>query len=88
MKRESRMNSFNVKKNEKKKKPQVKAAWVAQLAEHPTLGFSSGHDLMGCGMLPSLGLHAVETLLCPFSHLCALSLINRKKTLKKCNLGE
>ena len=30
-------------------------AWVAWLVKHPTLGFSSGHDLMVVGLSPFLG---------------------------------
>ena len=33
-------------------------AWVAQLVERPTLGFSLGHDLMVRGFKPRVGLHA------------------------------
>ena len=35
-----------------------RAAWVAQLVEHSTLDFSSGHDLAICGFEPCIGLHA------------------------------
>ena len=31
-------------------------AWVAQLVEPPTLGFSSGHDFMVCGFEPQVRL--------------------------------
>ena len=31
-------------------------AWVAQLVEHPTIDFSSGHDLTVCGIEPHVGL--------------------------------
>ena len=30
-------------------------AWGAQLLEHPTLDFSSGHDLMGVSVSPTSG---------------------------------
>jgi len=30
---------------------------VAQSVEHPILGFGSGHDPMGCGIVPHIGLH-------------------------------
>ena len=33
-------------------------AWVAQSVKHPTLGFSSGHDLMVREIEPHLELHA------------------------------
>ena len=33
-------------------------AWVAQLVNHPTLSFSSGHDLMVCEVEPCIRLHA------------------------------
>ena len=32
-------------------------AWVAQLVKHPTLGFSSGHDLTVREFQPHIGLH-------------------------------
>ena len=34
------------------------SAWVAQLVKPLTLGFSSGHDFMGCGTEPCLGFCA------------------------------
>ena len=34
--------------------------WVAQLVKHPTLGFSSGHDLTVCGFEPQVGLCAIS----------------------------
>ena len=34
----------------------VWGAWVAQLVEHPTLGFSSDHHLLVCGFKPYVGL--------------------------------
>ena len=33
-----------------------RGTWVAQLVKHPTLGFSSGHDLMVCEFKPLNGL--------------------------------
>ena len=36
-------------------------AWVAQSAKHPTLDFSSGHDLMVHESEPRNGLHADST---------------------------
>ena len=32
--------------SEVKQKDKERSTWVAPLAKHPTLGFSSGHDLM------------------------------------------
>ena len=32
-------------------------AWVAQLVKHPTLDFSSGHDLMVHEFEPNMGLN-------------------------------
>ena len=34
----------------------LRGAWVAQLVEHPTLDFSSGHDLTVCGIQPCVRL--------------------------------
>ena len=31
--------------------------WVAQAVECLTLGFGSGHDLMGCGIKPRVRFH-------------------------------
>ena len=31
--------------------------WVAQLVKHPTLDFSSGHDLTVCGIEPCIRLN-------------------------------
>lgn len=46
----------------KKKKPQFKRVTmgtsVARLAEHLTLGIDTGHDLMGSGIEPHVGLPA------------------------------
>ena len=36
----------------------LRGAWVAQWVEHPTLCFSSGHDLMVCGSEPHVELCA------------------------------
>ena len=44
---------------------------MAQLVKYPTPGFSSGHDLMGHGIQPCVGLHGVcawdflSSSLCP-----------------------
>ena len=32
-----------------------RGTWVAQSVKQLTLAFSSGHDLMGCGIKPALG---------------------------------
>ena len=40
------------------KKGKFGGAWVAQLVEHPTLDFSSGHDLAVCGFGSQVGLDA------------------------------
>ena len=53
-------------------KKQLRGAWVAQSVEHPTIGFNSGHDLMGHGIKPCVGLHAEHSLLEILS-LCSLS---------------
>ena len=34
----------------------LRGTWVAQLVKHVTLDFGSGHDLMVCGIEPSLWL--------------------------------
>ena len=34
----------------------MQGAWVAQLVKHPTLDFSSGHDLTVCETEPHVGL--------------------------------
>ena len=36
---------------------------MAQSGEHPTLGFASGHDLMGHGIEPGVELHALGSVL-------------------------
>ena len=36
----------------------VRGAWMAPLVKNPTLGFSSGHDLMVCEMEPRVGICA------------------------------
>ena len=38
-----------------------RGAWVAQLLEHSTLDFGSGHDLMVHGIEPHMGLCADST---------------------------
>ena len=38
----------------------VRGTWVAQSVKCPTLGFSSGHDLMVCETEPCIGLCAVS----------------------------
>ena len=38
-----------------------RGAWVAQLVEWPTLGFSSGHDFTVRGIEPHIGLCADST---------------------------
>ena len=40
------------------KEDRAKGLWVAQSDEHPTLDFSSGHDLMVCEFDPHIGLCA------------------------------
>ena len=52
-------------------------AWVAQLVEHLTLDFTSGHDLRVVGM--SLGsvqslLEILSGSLCPSPHSCSFSI--------------
>ena len=39
-------------------KGHCQGAWVAQLGEHLTLDFGSGHDLMVRGIKPHIGLYA------------------------------
>ena len=41
---------------QKKKKDYFQGAWVAQLVKHPTLDFSSDHDLTVCEFKPYVGL--------------------------------
>ena len=36
----------------------IRGAWVAQLVEHLTLDFGSGHELTVRGIEPCIGLHA------------------------------
>ena len=38
--------------------PHLQGAWVSQLVKHPTLDFSSDHDLTVHGIKPCAGLHA------------------------------
>ena len=65
--------------------------WVAQLVKHPTLNFSSGHDLRVCGFEPRIGLcadsaePAWDSLSLPLSLPlpCLLSLSLKIHTLKK-----
>ena len=38
----------------------VKGTWVAQWVKHPTLDFSSGHDLTVRGFKARIRLHAVS----------------------------
>ena len=59
---------------------------MAQLVEQMTLGFSSGHDLIGGGIEPCVSLHAqwgvcweILSLCAPFLHF----LSNKKISLKK-----
>ena len=58
----------------------VIVTWVAQSAERGTFGFSSGRDLMGCGIKPHLQLQAQPEVslriltLCTSSHLHVHSL--------------
>ena len=48
---------------------------MAQWVEHPSLGFSSVHDLMGCGIGPHVQLFTQQEVclkilsLCPSPHL-------------------
>ena len=42
-------------------KNDVWGAWVAQPAKHPTLDFSSGHDITVCEFEPHVGLCANST---------------------------
>ena len=39
----------------------ISVAWVTQLIEHPTLDFSSGHDLMVCKFEPRIGVRDDST---------------------------
>ena len=64
--------------------------WVAQSVEHPTLKFSSGHDLMACEMEPHVRLctdstePAWDSLPLPLSASPLLTLaLKNKQTLKK-----
>ena len=66
--------------------PPLVSSRVAQLVEHPTLGFSSGHDLVGAGFVSQVRLcaNSVEPAwdsgspslsLCPFpTFACTCSL--------------
>ena len=53
------------------KETNYRDAWVAQSVKHPTLGFSSGHDLTVCGFELHVGLCAdrAESASAPLS-LC------------------
>ena len=60
-------------------------AWVAHVVERTTLDLGSGHDLMVCGIEPSVGLHAeggarLKFSLSPSAPL-ALTLSNLKRNL-------
>ena len=48
---------------------------MVQSVERPTLGFSSGHDLMVCGFEPHVGLHAVVERLLGILSLSASPLL-------------
>ena len=53
----------NWKENGKKeglKEEARRGTWVAQSVKHPTLGFSSGHDLTVSGLEPHAGLCAAS----------------------------
>ena len=64
-------------------------AWVAQMVQHPSPGFSSGHDLMARGFKPHVPALSVRRLLgilsiplslpLPYSsaHVLSLSLKNK-----------
>ena len=62
--------------------PEEVGAWAAQLVKGPTLDFSSGHDLMVCGIEPHVRLCTDDTepawdslsLPLPHSLACILSL--------------
>ena len=63
------------------KTDKVWGTWVAQLAEHPTVGFGSGHDPRAVGWSPASGStlsveHSKNSLsLCPSPLLtCSISL--------------
>ena len=47
---------------------------MAQFVEQPTLGYSSGHDLMGLGIQPHWVLHSVGSLFGIIFFLLPLSL--------------
>ena len=49
-------------------------AWVAHLVERTTLDLGSGHDLMVCGIEPSIGLHAEGGARLKYSLSLSLSL--------------
>ena len=66
-----------------------KGTWGAQLVKHPTLDFSSGHDLAVMGSSPApgsvltarslLGIVSLPLFLCP-SPACVCSLSLNKQT--------
>jgi len=55
---------------------------VAQLVKHPTPGFGSGHDLMGCEMEPCIRESALSLSTSAPSPL-SFSLSQVNKSLKK-----
>ena len=63
-------------------------AWVAQSVKHPTLGFGSGHNLMGSEMklhvrlCTQWGLYLKILSLCPSPHLYSFSFSKIKKFSK------
>ena len=87
------MHKEPIKDNSSNKK-EYGVAWVAQSVKHPTLDFSSGHDLTVQELQPHIGLCAdsAQSLLgvlslhlsvpLPRLHVCALSVslkINKKR---------
>ena len=67
----------------------LQSAWVAQVVEHLTLGFSSGHDLGALGLSPMSGsilsAESACSSLCSSSHSLSISLskISKQNIFKK-----
>ena len=68
----------------KDKKSALGGTWVAQLVNHLTLGFCSGHDLTVHEMEPRAGLcaHSAEAAWDSLSPWLALSLSQKKRKIK------
>ena len=68
------------------KKIDFRGTWVAKLVERLTFGFGSGHNLMGCGIEPSVRLHAQQGVYLKILFLCFPSQLSLSFSSKLINL--